>query len=134
MDAVYRGVHRLYFWQILMMYDNLFRNNLYRQGSIETGTWKVSLPDPSTWRIFDDGGGDTQVYFEVSLRLARISLRHSELQSSIGEDGMLDASGQAEVMELVLEIGNILSQWNIVRIPIGILCIHVKLCWLLIQL
>ena len=132
MDAVYRGVHRFYFWQILMMYDNLFRNNLYRQGSIETGTWKVSLPDPSTWRIFDDGGGDTQVYFEVSLRLARISLRHSELQRNIGEDRMLDATGQAGVMDLVLEIGNILSKWNIVRIHIGILCFHVKLCWLLI--
>ncbi|BCS29601.1 uncharacterized protein APUU_71171S [Aspergillus puulaauensis] len=117
MDTVYRGVHRIYFWQILMMFDNLFRNNLYRAGSIEMGTWKVSLPDLSTWRSFNDGDRHAQVYFEVSLRLARISLKHSELRSSMdlrsGEDGMLDASAQAEVMNLVLEISAVISDWNV---------------------
>lgn len=102
------------------MYDNLFRNNLYRAGSIETGTWKVSLPDLSTWRSFNDGDRHAQVYFEVSLRLARISLKHSELQSNMdsqrGEGGLLDASAQAEVMDLVFEIGTVLSEWNIVSI------------------
>lgn len=120
MDTVYRGVHRIYFWQILMMFDNLFRNNLYRAGSIETGTWKVSLPDLSTWRSFNDGNRHAQVYFEASLGLARISLKHSELRSSMdlrsGEEGMLDESAQAEVMNLVLEIGTVLSEWNIVCI------------------
>jgi hypothetical protein len=122
MDTVYRGVHRIYFWQILMMYDGLFRHNLYRRGNIEIGTWKVSIPDLSTWRTFSDGDRDTQVYFEVSLRLARISLRYSEMQGNmdlrLGSDGMLDVSGRAEVMDLVLEVGAVLSEWNIVRIAL----------------
>lgn len=104
------------------MYDSLFRNNLYRRGNIEIGTWKVSLPDLSTWRTFSDGDRDTQVYFEVSLRLARISLRYSELQNNVdlrlGGDGVLDAPGRAEVMDLVLEIGAVFSKWNIVRVAL----------------
>ncbi|KAL2842390.1 hypothetical protein BJY01DRAFT_216484 [Aspergillus pseudoustus] len=119
MDTVYRDVHRIFFWHILIADDHLFRHHLYRPGSIDMGTWKVAVPDLSARRHLSDIKKDTRIYFEASLRLSLIELKFSELlessrswpTSSAGFS--LSEAGQVAIQDLLMEVDSVLSEWQI---------------------
>lgn len=118
MGTVYRDVHRIYFWHILIPTDYSFRYHLYRSSSIDSGSWKVKLPDFSTRQSLSNIKKDTQISFEASLRLSLIELKYSELDSSISlrtsADGFLSEPEQDKLRDLMLEVDAVLSEWQIV--------------------
>ncbi|KAL2813419.1 hypothetical protein BJX63DRAFT_394358 [Aspergillus granulosus] len=119
MSTVYRDVHRIYFWQILITDDHLFRHHLYRPGSIDLGTWKVGLPDFSTQQSLSDINRDTRVHSEASLHLSLIELKYSELLedstswSTIASGVLLSKAGQDKLRHLLVEVDAVLSKWQI---------------------
>ncbi|KAF3402580.1 hypothetical protein DPV78_004758 [Talaromyces pinophilus] len=115
MGTVYRDVHRIYFWHILIANDYAFGRHLYRSSNIDLGTWKVDLPDFSTRQSLSDIKEDTQICFEASLRLSLIEVKYSELVKRHNgcSDFMLDESQLAEIRELSVEIETVLAEWKI---------------------
>lgn len=122
MGTVYRYVHRIYFWHILILNDYSFRYHLYRSGNIDSGTWKVGLPDFSTGQSPSNIQRDTEVYFEASLRLSLIELKYSDLENSsvlhTSADGVLSEAEQVKLTNLLLEIVAMLSEWQVVSSPV----------------
>lgn len=116
MGTVYRDVHRIYFWHILIPNDYAFGRHLYRSSNIDLGTWKVDLPDFSTRQSLSDIKEDTQIWFEASLRLSLIEVKYSELvkRHNVYSAFMLDESQLAEIRELLVEIETVLAEWKIV--------------------
>lgn len=125
MDTVYRDVHRIYFWHILITNDYSFGRHLHRSSNIDLGTWNVDLPDFSTRQSLSDINEDTQVYFEASLRLSLIEVKYSELvkRSNVRTAFFFDESELAEVRELLVEIEAVLAEWKIVSSNILLLFI-----------
>lgn len=118
MGTVYRDVHRIYFWHILITNDFSFRHHLYRSNSIESGTWKVDLPDFSTRQSLSDINKDTEIYFDASLRLSVIELKYSELENDItlraSADRLVSEPDKVKIEEMLLEIHAVLCEKNIV--------------------
>lgn len=119
MGTIYRDVHRVYFWHILITNDYTFRHHLYRAGNINLGTWKVNLPDLSTRQSLSNIKRETEIYFEVSLHLSLIELKYSELENSRNfresAGGLLNDAEKDNLRQLLLGIVTVLSEWQIVR-------------------
>ncbi|GKZ37348.1 hypothetical protein AbraIFM66950_008838 [Aspergillus brasiliensis] len=117
MGKIYRDIHRIYFWHILITNDYSFQNHLYRLCSINAGTWKVGLPDFSSSLSLSKINRDTEVYFEVSLRLSLIEMKYSELvhgsPSCRSAGGFLDDAGHVKLRQILLEIATVLSEWQV---------------------
>ncbi|KAL4804421.1 hypothetical protein BDV18DRAFT_162183 [Aspergillus unguis] len=103
-STIYKDVHRIYFWHILISTDYIFQHHLYRSGTI-SGPWKVGLPDLSKRQSLSDIARDTEVYFEASLRLSLIELEYSQL------DGM--SENEAKLVDLVWKVDAVLEEWQI---------------------
>ncbi|KAE8327035.1 hypothetical protein BDV39DRAFT_215417 [Aspergillus sergii] len=116
-DTVYRDVHRIYFWHILIRDDYLFQYHLYRSGNIDPGTWNVYLPDSSTRKSLSNINLDTEVYFEVSLHLVLIEHKYSEFEKSrvwrTSAGGPLNEAGQVKLRDMLLEVIAVLSEWQV---------------------
>ncbi|GKZ27642.1 hypothetical protein AbraIFM66951_001743 [Aspergillus brasiliensis] len=117
MGKIHRDIHRIYFWHILITNDYSFQNHLYRLGSIDAGTWKVGLPDFSSSLSLSNINRDTEVYFQVSLRISLIEMKYSELvhgsPSCRSAGGFLDDAGHVKLRQLLLEIATVLSEWQV---------------------
>jgi hypothetical protein len=128
MGTVYRDVHRIYFWHILITTDLSFRHHLYRTSNIGSGTWKVDLPDSSTRQSLSNIDRDTELFFEATLRLSLIELEFSELENNgvlrESANGLIGEPDQAKIRDLLLEIDTVLSEWQIVSDNIFLLCVH----------
>lgn len=132
MGTVYRDVHRIYFWHVLLTNDSAFQHHLYRSSNIDSGTWKVDLPDFSTRQSLSDINNDTKVYFEASLRLSVIELKYSELKKGIVlrtfAGRVITEPEKARIKDMLLEIiavfmeANIVSVYNFVRFRIETRC------------
>lgn len=138
MGTVYRDVHRIYFWHILITNDFSFRHHLYRSSSIDSGTWKVDLPDFSTRQSLSDINKDTELYFEASLRLSVIELKYSELEKDItlrtSADRFVSEPEKAKIRDMLLEIDAVLREWNIEGNIVSIdnlivFCVEVCFSW-----
>lgn len=118
MDTVYRDVHRIYFWHVLITNDFSFRHHLYRSSNIESGTWKVELPDLSTRQYLSDINKDTKVYFEASLRLSVIELRYPELEKEINSSAsaarLVSETDRLKIRDMLFDIYTVLTEANIV--------------------
>jgi hypothetical protein len=114
-NEVERNRMRFEFWHLLRT-DCLFRLSFGKPTLLPEGSWAVNLPDPTITGVDDPSSHFIQIHFLASMRLTLVALKYLDWANA--ESDQSTATFDSWLDDLIAEVEAILSDWNVVCLPL----------------